>query len=245
MKNYKWQIPITIVCLIFGTLFAIQLQFQSAKPTFNLRNQDLVSLIKELEVTSFSLEDEIDELRLEITSFQEDKASGEIALRQLQRDLANLRDMTGLTEQKGPGILLTIDDNKAGADAAKTAGLENFRPDDYIVHYKNVLYLVNELRQTASVISVNNQRIVTSTDIRCVGTVILVNTTRLAPPYEIRAIGNPDLLFQTITGSYEYAYLQSLGFPIKVIKEQELTVPAYRGSYRYNYAQAIKEDGDN
>ncbi|MBS4025215.1 MAG: DUF881 domain-containing protein [Clostridia bacterium] len=245
MKHYKWQIPITIVCLIFGVLFAIQLQFQSTKPVSNLRNQDLVNLIKELEISSFSLEDEIDNLRLEITSFQEEQASGEIALRQLQRDLSSLRDLTGLTEQKGPGVFFTIDDNRAGADAAKAASLENFRPDDYIVHYKNVLYLVNELRQVAGAVSVNNQRIVASTDIRCVGTVILINTTRLAPPYEIRAIGDSELLFQTITGSYEYAYLQSLGFPIKVTKEQELTVPAFRGSYRYNFAQAIVEEGDN
>lgn len=244
MKFPKWQIPITIVCVISGILLAIQLQIQSVTPALSLKNTDLVSLIKELEDTTFNLEDEIDLLRQEIASFQEDQATGEIRLLQLQRELSRLKDNTGLTEQKGAGIVLTLDDNKSGADIAKAAGIEGYYPNDYIVHYTDILYLVNELREVATAVSVNNQRIVTSSDIRCVGTVILINTTRLAPPYEIRAIGNPDLLQQTISSSYQYAYLQSTGFPIRVTKEQEVTVPAYRGSYRYNYAQAVIKEGE-
>ncbi|MDW7675513.1 MAG: DUF881 domain-containing protein [Bacillota bacterium] len=243
MKFTKWQIPITVVCLISGILLAIQLQIQGAKPPLTLKNQDLVSLIKDLEATTFELEDEIDALRQEVLLYEEEMAGGEVVLSQLQRQLTNLRDTAGLTEQKGPGITLIIDDNKSGADIAKGGGLENYYPDEYIVHYKSVLYLINELREASQAISVNNQRIVASTDVRCVGTVILVNTTRLAPPYEIKAIGNPDRLNEIISSSYEYSYLQSRGFPSKLTKEQELTIPAYRGTFRYNFAQIV-EDGD-
>ncbi len=243
MKLNTWQIPVTIVCLIIGLLLSLQFQTVSDKPSMvaSLKNQDLVNMIKELEDANSTLEDEVDNLRSEISQIQANRASGEATLQSLQQELAILRDATGLTEKKGNGIILVIDDNKSGADAAKAAGLDNYFPDEFIVHYKSLLYIVNELRGVSNAISINNQRIVANTDIRCVGTVILVNTTRLAPPYEIKAIGNPERLHSIITSSYEYSYLSSRGFPVKISKETDLVVSPYRGSYRFNFAQPVKE----
>jgi uncharacterized protein YlxW (UPF0749 family) len=244
MRLAMWHIPLTIVFLIFGILLAHQSQTYQAKPAFHIsKNQDLIALIEEIENSTFELEEEIDWRRLELSAIQEEKAGGEIVLNYLQRELNSLKDQAGLTELNGPGIILILDDNKAGANAAKLTGLENYFPNDYIVHDKNVLYLINELRGVASAISINNQRVVPGTDIRCVGTVILVNTTRLAPPYEIKALGDADRLMETVAYSQEYLYLKSVGFPIKISQGQELTIPSYRGSYRFNYAQVI-QDGD-
>ena len=46
----------------------------------------------------------------------------------------------------------------------------------------------------AEAISINGQRIVARTEIRCVGPVITVNGTRIAPPIKIQAIDDPNVL---------------------------------------------------
>jgi uncharacterized protein YlxW (UPF0749 family) len=102
----------------------------------------------------------------------------------------------------------------------------------------HLLYIVNDLRAAeAEAISVNDQRVVTTTEIRCAGTTILVNTTRLAPPYIIRAIGNPDGLSSVLESpENEYNILKMAGFPVSVESSQAVLVPAYKGSYQFSYA---------
>lgn len=206
-----------------------------------MQNQDLVNIIKELEEENFELEDRVEQLRQFIATSQSELASGQTSLLKLQNELEYLKQKADLTEVTGAGFVVTIDDNVTGAEAAKSLGLEFYRPDDYIIHFKNILYLINEFRNVADAISVNGLRIVSTTDVRCVGTVILVNTTRLAPPYEIKVIGDISLLAAAIIDSDELSYLDSRGYPVDFRLEDELTIGAYRGTFRFNHAQIVKE----
>lgn len=160
---------------------------------------------------------------------------------ELQNQIQRLKLRAGLIEVTGPGIIIVLDDNITGAEAAKTNQPALYDPEDYIVHDKNLLYLVSSLKGQAEALAINNQRILPNSDIRCVGTVIMVNSTRLAPPYEIKAIGNPDLLEAAVMNSDEYIYLKSKEMPVKLTKADIINIPAYKGSHSLNYAQAIKE----
>ncbi len=92
--------------------------------------------------------------------------------------------------------------------------------------------MVNNLKAAgAEALAVNGLRIIAGSDIRCVGTVILVNSTRVAPPYEIQALGNAEALEAGIESSDEFIFLKDRDFPIKVTKNQSLTLPAYSGSF--------------
>ena len=109
-------------------------------------------------------------------------------------------------------------------------------PNRYVIHYENLLFIINDLRNAgAEAISINGQRIVVSSEIRCVGNVILINTTRLAPPFEISAIGNPTTLAEAIEYSSTYQQLQLSGFPVSCkatdIHSTNIKVPAYTGSF--------------
>ncbi|MDN5344294.1 MAG: hypothetical protein PWQ18_405, partial [Clostridia bacterium] len=132
----------------------------------------------------------------------------------------------------------------AGAQAAEKSSQATYNPENFIIHDKNVLYLVNELRAAgAEAIAVNGQRIVTNSDIRCVGTVIMVNSTRLAPPYEVQAIGNPDTLLAAVEKSVDFSLLKSRDFPVKVAKSPNLTLPAYKGGFPQDYVRLPKAGG--
>ena len=229
----KWILPITIVCIISGVLLSLQLKAQSeltSNPVTE-RNQALIGIINKQEEEIETLKARIAEIRENIESIEQRKSDDESELGYLQQKVHRSRLQAGLIPVKGPGIMVTLDDNKAGLIAAP-----HDDPNRYIIHFENILSIINEMKLAkADAISINGQRIVTTSEIRCVGNVILVNTTRLAPPFEIKAIGNPNFL-ENILLSGEYDLLKGLGFPVTYAKfssENPLEIPAYSGTFQF------------
>ena len=238
MKLEKWHLSITLVCLLFGTLFTSNLktQLQDFNP-MAARNKGLVNIIKTQEQKNHELETEITGIRKNIEEHQLATAA-QTELKPLQQELEKLRFLSGLTKVSGPGIVITLNDQ----DRARTVTAEE--ANLYIIHYTSILYIVNDLRAAgAEAISVNNSRVVSTSDIRCAGNIILVNTHRLAPPYEIRAAGNPELMEEMVR-SGEFTTLELSKFPVTLQVQDDVVIPAYKGSYTFNYATPIQsKDG--
>ena len=152
-------------------------------------------------------------------------------LQDLQQELIRAKINAGLTSVIGKGIVITLDDNKEGLNAAP-----NDDPNKYIIHYEHILNLVNELKiGGAEAISVNGQRLITTSEIRCVGNLILINMSRIAPPFVISAIGSPKLMLESVSmGQLEL--LKSAQYPITVEEKEELIIPAYKGELQFNSA---------
>lgn len=244
----KWHVWLTVICLVSGllmvTLFKTHQSLQAEATT--RKNDTLISIIEDLEKETESLEQRIKDLHQLIDEARKKQSSGQGLMADMEQDIKELKMMAGLTEVKGPGVVVVLDDNAKGAEAAKSADILNYNPENFIIHDKNVLYIINDLKNAgAEAISVNNQRIVTTSNIRCVGTVILVNSTRMAPPYEIKAIGDPDKLEEGVLNSQEYMWLSKKDFPVKVTKHEELEIPAYTGNFSPNFAQAVNQGEDN
>ncbi|MFZ5753245.1 MAG: DUF881 domain-containing protein [Bacillota bacterium] len=233
----KWLVPITLVCIISGFFLAFQLKVQASNTTINplsQKNTNLVTIIKDLEKEIKIQENQIERTRNDLNALQNRQSSRK--LQELKNQLDKLKIMAGLTPVVGNGIIIVIDDNKAGLKANP-----NDDPNKYIVHYEHILNLVSELKVGgAEAISVNGQRLITTSEIRCVGNVILVNTTRIAPPFEIRAIGSPKLLAEIVTNG-ELELLKSSNYPVTLQEETELIIPAYKGELQFNYSQPGKE----
>ena len=115
-------------------------------------------------------------------------------------------------------------------------------PEEYIVHAKDIRYLLNAVCPDIKAISINGRRLVDSSNITCVGTVIMIDSFRLAPPYEIIMIGDPDILEADLINSDRYIYLDFKEMPIKIEKLENLTCPAYGDTYKIDH---LKLDNDN
>lgn len=241
----KWHIYLTLVCVISGMLLVslVRTQQASKASAANNKTSTLISVIEQLEKDTLDLEQQIDDLRKKIDAAQQEQISGEDRLASLQEYMQKLKMQAGLIEVEGPGIIVILEDNTKGAEVAK-GDLSGYNPEKYIIHDKNLLYLVNDLKSAgAEAISVNNQRIVTTSNIRCVGTVILVNSTRMAPPYEIKAIGDPVQLEQGVLNGQEYPFLKRMDFPVKISQETNIVIPAYKGNYSPVYAHLEEKEG--
>ena len=158
-------------------------------------------------------------------------------LEQLEISIKNANKILGLSEVTGDGIIITVNDNQKISLNSWLAD-----PNLLIVHDTDLMHIVNELKNAgAEAISINNQRIVTTTAIECDGNVIKINEQKIAAPFEIKAIGVPEsLIGVTRFGGY-VDYLEEerfLDVTVKTSEKEKITIPKYTGIMKFEYAQS-------
>lgn len=240
----RWVPWLTLLFMLIGLFFMQELQIQSSisAASTDPKTEVLISLITNLEAETAAQEERLATIRQETETVIHQSTTGETQLSDLQKQLTEQQIQAGLTALEGPGLVVTLDDNNSGL--ASAPGEDANR---YVIHYENLLYIVNDLRNAgAEGISINGQRIVVASEIRCVGNVILINTTRLAPPYEISAIGDPHTLEDAINSSTTYQQLALSGFPVSYkatsSRSKTIVLPAYTGSLSSKNLTAVTEE---
>ena len=150
--------------------------------------------------------------------------------------MEDLRLKAGLTALEGSGVIVRMDDSKS--DLRKG---EN--PNLYVIHDEDILRIVNELRAAgAEAISINGQRLIATSEIRCAGPTLSVNNVRSAPPFEIIAIGDKNSLESSIKmrGGVEDA-LKVWGIQIEVQGVENVYIPPYSGNFHHVFARVVEE----
>ena len=106
-----------------------------------------------------------------------------------------------------------------------------------------MLTVVNELKAAgAEAISVNGQRIISTSAIRCVGPVIQVNYQKVAAPFEIKAIGNAQYLESAMNIKNGVVdMLKQLGVGISMTREKEVNIPKYEGNLTFKTAVTVNK----
>jgi len=236
MKKEKWQISVSLVCIILGMLLAVQFQTQQkigeAVPT--RRVEELAAMLKQEQELQKMLEIEENKLKKQLQVMP-----GGTNTKVMKDDIERNKILAGITSVKGPGVQVTLDDStnppKPGED-----------PNLYIIHNEDILKVVNELwAGGAEAMSVNNQRISATSEITCAGPTISINQTRLAPPYIITAIGNSNTLNTSlhlrggIIEALQY-FSKQYGIIVKIEKKEKITIPEYKGSRAFQYAKSEK-----
>ena len=197
--------------------------------------QELVGYIENLEEEITDLETQIAATRDQIEALESSQADEQTHISSMNTTLNRLNMNAHLTTVEGPGIIITLNDNTVGAEFAQKNNPATYVASNYIVHDKDLLYLIRSLAEATEACSVNDVRITDSSSIRCAGTIILINSTRLAPPYEIKIIGDPEELVNALLKSGTYLSLVYRGMPIQYEKQDSISIAAYTGAYSTNY----------
>lgn len=181
-------------------------------------------------------EKKLDKVRKEASS-DDDNLSG------IREELKIANKLLGLTEVTGKGITITLDDNKT----VIADGTVNTNIAELLVHDDDLIRLVNDLKNGgAEAISINNQRIVSTTGIVCDGNVVRINGQKVSAPFEIKAIGYPERLLGAV--DFPTAILSELR-SVGVVKEEpkkvnSITIPKYTGAISIVHMEALKERGE-
>ncbi|KUK35348.1 MAG: Uncharacterized protein XD65_0324 [Caldanaerobacter subterraneus] len=206
----------------------------SISATNYARLEELTQQLKKAQEEKANLEQQLEELTKRFKEYEDVASKDDAALKNLQQDVEKYKILAGLTDMVGPGVIVTVNDS----DLQPRDGED---PNLYLVHDEDLLSIVNELKAGgAEAIAINNQRIIATSEIRCVGPTIIINSTRYAPPYVIKAIGDPDTLQAALNlkgGIVDT--LRFYGIKVDIQTSDKIVVPKYSDPIKFFYAKPV------
>ena len=233
MSRHTFQLYLTIVTFCTGFLIANSIETTKLMRMEQRNNQQLQQetqlnerILAEKE-RNRQLEMQLMDLQRQVSKVEEAMAQRKSEAAAILGDLEAARMMAGVVPVEGPGIVVTMQDSQ---NAANSPDVTN-----YIVHERDVRLVVNELRAAgAEAISINGQRLVSNSAIRCVGPTIIVNGIKSAAPFVISAIGDPNTLENAL--KLPGGVLQTLQdfVQIEVTKKEHVQLPAFVGDAKTN-----------
>lgn len=180
-----------------------------------------------------------DEKEEELESLRSISYTDNTIVDKLNIDLASSKSISGHQALEGPGITIKMYDNPEdeiiGADV-----------NDDVIHDVDMLNILNDLRVAgAEAISINGERVVSSSEMKCGGPIIRINGKSVGTPFIISAIGDPKLLMAAMIapGTYGDALKNTFAIGFEPEEEDDLFIPAYSGDFSFKYAKP-KEEGD-
>ena len=221
--DLQGKILIAIVFMVLGFMLSVQYKVTVQQRTIRMdRVEDLSERLKTMETENKQLLQEINELRKKGADRARDHGQERLQL------------LAGTTDVEGAGIEIVLDDSNIPKKA-------NENPNLYIIHDEDLLRVLNELRAAgAEAISINDQRIVAMSEVRCAGPTVSVNNVRSAPPYVIKAIGAPKTLTSAlrlrggVVETFEF-----WGIQVKIKSEDKVHIPALKAPRNFEYATSV------
>jgi len=237
MKNKEFIITVTVICFILGLMLAMQLKTVRANSeTSSNRTNEVQAQYAELKrnYDAKLLEiEEKDKMLEEYRKAETDEETVEVLKQELNKALQD----AGLTNVRGAGLTVTMEDSIKTIEGV-------YDLNTYLVHDEDILKVVNELRSAgAEAISVNERRIISTSEIRCAGTTIFINGERVGAPFVIKAIGDPALLESAMLmrGGYVDG-LKEWGLRITTTRETDIVIPKYDKAISSKYMTTVVED---
>ncbi|MFL6055064.1 MAG: DUF881 domain-containing protein [Actinoallomurus sp.] len=162
-----------------------------------------------------------------------------------QEDADRLAAGTGFAPLTGRGLRVSLEDAPTGRRIAGGSG-----PDDLVVHQQDVQAVVNALwTGGATGVQIMDQRLISTSAVRCVGNTLILQGVVYSPPFRISAVGDPSRMRAALDASpaiqvyRQYVAEYGLGYTVTTLKKT--TLPAYTGNAQPKYATALEPDGAN
>ncbi|MET9851468.1 DUF881 domain-containing protein [Streptomyces sp. NPDC006450] len=158
--------------------------------------------------------------------------------------LAALRAASGTEDISGKAVTVTLNDAPPNA-TARIPNVPEPQPNDLVIHQQDLQAVVNALWQGgAQGIQVMDQRLISTSAVRCVGNTLILQGRVYSPPYKVSAVGDPGALKKALAASpalqnYQL-YVNAYGLGWKVDEHKALTLPGYSGTVDLHYAKPLE-----
>ncbi|WP_223290876.1 DUF881 domain-containing protein [Streptomyces avicenniae] len=213
----------------------------------NIRTDDsllqMSDLIRERARDNETLESATARLRAEVEALarRDAAADDDPAEAAALARLAEQEAAAGLTSVTGPGLTVTLTD--APADGGPLVpGVPDPSPNDLVIHQQDLQAVVNALwAGGAEAVQVMDQRLISTSAVRCVGNTLILQGRLYSPPYTVTAVGGTDALRAALDASpaldtYQQ-YVAAYGLGWEVAEHASVTAPAWEGGVGLRYAE--------
>jgi uncharacterized protein YlxW (UPF0749 family) len=234
-----WRLAAPVAFAAAGVLFATSAGVARGGDLRGGSRTDLSEVILAEERRADEVAARLDRLRAEIEAATEAAGETDRRVAAEQRRSREIELAAGTTPVQGPGLRVVLADAPRSADRVLP---ENASPDDLVVHQEDVQAVVNALwNGGAEAMQIMDQRVITTSAVRCVGNTLILQGRVYSPPFEITAVGDPARLRAALNASegvalYRY-YADTYGL---VYETEDLTsarLPGYDGSLDLLHAE--------
>lgn len=232
-QSLLWRLAVPLMATGAGLLFGVSASL-AGTGAFDQDPEDLPTLIRERADRVEGLTRQVEELQLENATLGQRFAPA--TAMQEQADVLSTR--VGTAPVTGPAVRVTLDDAGYTADTIP----EGYTVDDVVVHQQDLQAVVNALwAGGAEAMSIQGQRVIATTGIKCVGNTVVLHGIPYAPPYVIEAIGDEQRMRQSLDDSQavqiylQYVEAYRLGYSVE--GADNLDLPSFSGSTGVRYAR--------
>ena len=199
---------------------------------------DLDTVVRQQRQRTDDLQKRVTALTREVDTLGKSVDDAEVGA--VQRQVDALRGPAGFEKVHGPAITVVLSDApKDEIDRAVEKG--EVTADQLVVHQQDIQAVVNALWSGgAEAMTLQEQRVVSTTGIKCVGNTVVLHGVPYAPPYVITAVGDvqgmQDALASSdyIAGYLTYVRAYHLGY--RVTSSADTKLPGYDGAEMLRYA---------
>jgi uncharacterized protein YlxW (UPF0749 family) len=235
----RWAAIVPLVTVAAGLLFATSAQTSQGTDLRSSGRSDLVDVVRTQDRAVRARAAAVQQLQAEVDALTAQEAPGNNTVARLSAQAATLAPIVGSQAVTGPALSVTLDDAKRTAASLP----KDFTADDIVVHQQDVQSVVNALwAGGAEAMMLMDQRVISTSAVRCVGNTLILQGRVYSPPYVIQAIGDQSAMraaleqSEQVTIYRQYASLLGLGYDVKSI--DKATFPAYAGSLSLQSARA-------
>lgn len=237
VKKNSIYITIAVMLFLLSVMVTAQVKMISQTDTVQKlkRENELLSDITALKKDYEELKNAYDEKNKIVEEYKNASSGNSELISSMKDEIEYLSVIAGTKDVHGEGISIVLDDSKIKPS-------NSFDDSLFIVHDADLQMIVNELKAAgAEAISINGERIISTSAIRCVGPVIQVNSQKIAPPFNIKAIGNAQYLESALNlkgGISDQLKQNDLKFEIK--REKNIVIDKYKYPITNKYAKQVE-----
>ena len=244
-RSLVWRVATPLVGVLSGALFVVSAHSSEGTDLRPGRFTDLAQLVQYDATRVDGLKSKVSDLNGQVSLLS--GSIGNKQAREVNRDAATMRGPAGLLPQVGPGVTVTLSDASEDVTASSTVD-----PKLLIVHQQDIQAVVNAMwKAGAQAVTVQGQRVVSTTGIRCIGNSVQLQGVPYSQPYVISAVGDPAALTAEIARDpYLQVYREDAADPDIAVGwdeqvEDKITAPAYDGLLGMSYARVLPSSGSS
>ncbi len=236
-----WAAFVPVAAAGAGLMFAASAQTSQGTDLRSSGRTDLLDVVRAQDREVSQRAAIVKALQDEVDSLTAQAAPGSAEVARLRAGAARLSPTVGTQAVTGPALVVSLDDAKRTAASLP----EGYTADDIVVHQQDVQSVVNALwAGGAEAMMLQDQRVISTSAVRCVGNTLILQGRIYSPPYVIQAIGDTSAMRAALDTSPQVTiyrqYADLLGLGYDVAGKRAATFPAYSGSLSLVYARTVE-----
>lgn len=227
----KEKVLIGIICFLLTLAITVQLRTMAKTDSVvrkSFANDELKDKLLQWEERYEMITKDLERSNQELEKVRTESSQDDVTSKEKSEKIKRNNMLLGLTDVIGEGIIITAKDGQI------PMGVATDNINKYLVHDGDLREIVSELKNAgAEAISINDQRIVSTTAITCAGNVISINGQKVSSPFIIKAIGNPEMLYGINRPGGYIQYME--GTSVKIEKSTSISIKKFNGALSSKY----------